>query len=216
MKNKIIFTVFALLIYASGANAQMCTTTTTDTPAGHIPAQAQEYISNCKNLTYINYYEGSLIAFSTPICTSCKRGYNLFSYKNEGLTSWADSCHENVPVFTICAKPCDNSCIPDSNFDYDRDGVESFVDRYCIYDETICETKTYYQCASGYYGEAKSDFTGCAQCPHPNNDEHYNASTVPGEATSITDCFLPVNSTFNSFNDGTGTYACAADAYYKQ
>lgn len=221
MKTKIIFSVIALLICASTATAETCTTTTTSTPAGYVPYQAQPYIQYCSSVSYTNYYTGSTTSesavYSTPQCSACKRGYNLFTFYNTGTTQtdWTGTCEDYNPSFTICAKPCDSNCVSDEYYESESNGVESLTDRTCAYGDKICASTTLYRCINGYYGEAIDYQTGCTKCPNPQNDEHLMANSVPGEAISITDCFISKNSSYNSFSDSTGTYRCTEDAYYK-
>ncbi len=219
MKTKIIFSVIALLIYASTANAETCITTTTSTPAGYVPNQAQPYIQYCTSVSYTNYYTGNTTSgnavYSTPQCNACKRYYKLFTFYNTRETNWTATCEDNNPSFTICAKPCDSDCVSDEYYDSEYNGVESLTDRTCVYDDKICASTKSYRCSIGYYGEAIDSATGCTKCPVPHDDEHYTANSVPGEAISITDCFISKDSPYNRFSDSTGTYRCTEDAHYK-
>ncbi|MCM1294345.1 MAG: hypothetical protein NC311_02180 [Muribaculaceae bacterium] len=222
MKHKIIFTLVALSIYSNCANADMCTTTTTDTPTGYIPYQARDYIQYCTSVTYTNYYSvilSSSAIFSTPQCTACNRGYSLITLSNAEI-DWTDSCNDidNTKItLTICAKPCDSSCVSDDDFDDDGNGIASMIIRECdrLLANKACKISTEYTCSSGYYGVASDDGTsGCTACPYPQNDSHYMANSMPGENAIITDCYIAKSSSYN-FSDSTGRYKCTEDAYYK-
>lgn len=218
MKIKPILTIIALLTCISNASAETCTTTTTSTPAGLINHYAEPYIQYCTSVSYTNYYASSSgsASFSTPQCTACNRGYQLFTFYNgDGDVDWTALCNNITPSFTICAKPCDSSCVNDSYYSDEEAGVESSINRTCALNKKICKATTVYRCKNGYYGEAIDDSTGCTKCPTPTSDSHHTANSAAGEAESITDCFISKSNTANYFRDTTGNYKCTEDAYYK-
>lgn len=226
MKIKPILTVITLLACISNAGAETCTTTTTSTAVGHIPNQAKPYLTNCRTISYTNYYSNGTIVYSTPQCTRCiNSSYKLITlYNNSDQgADWTATCQSYNPSFTICAKPCDSSCVDDTYYDTeDTDGsVENRIHRACKYSNKLCEEDStwYVRCRNGYYGIATGELTGdtgCEQCPKPPYDpDHYTANSAAGEAESITDCFISKGSAANYFRDITGTYKCTEDAYYK-
>ncbi len=220
MKNKIIWTSIALLMCTFCANADMCTTTTTSTPSAALPSFAQQYIKNCRNISYTNYYASqysTTALFSLPQCTTCtKASLKLKTFGNDGTYSWTGSCTDNNLTFTVCVPLCDSSCQPDSYYSDEENGVESLTNRWCNYEYDICESETDYRCKIGYYGTAISDSAGCTRCPYPHGNNHGGANSEPGENVFITDCYIAKSSSENYFDDSTGIYKCTEDAYYKQ
>lgn len=220
MKTKIIFSAIALLICISTANAETCTTTTTDTPAGFIPSVAQEYIGNCSNVSYTNYYAGTTVignaVYSTPQCTDCIWGDLITFYNDESDVNWTATCEDYNPSFTICAQPCTSSCVSDTDWGNDDSGYLVKWERSCSLNNKVCNMRDSYRCDNGYYGTANADGTdGCHLCPHPDRYGYYYANSMHGKNTFITDCFISKSSSSNSFTDLTGNYKCTEDAYYK-
>lgn len=218
MKSKIILTLVTLLICASGANAEMCTTTSTNTPTGTTPPVSRNYIQNCISVSYTNYYfsaTSSTAVYSTPHCTQCMPGYSLITLDNSGEASWTASCEDNNPTFTICAKPCDSTCVNDNDWWDDSDGVDVTTLRTCKYDGNVCVETNSYRCAYGYYGESFFGYNRpeCTLCPVTQTSYRQYGASNPDYDTYITDCYIQKNKPY--LKDSTGIYSCSENAYYK-
>ena len=103
----------------------------------------------------------------------------------------------------------------------------------CHVTPSCSTTSTTYKCASGYYGTATSETSGCTKCPTNATCAGGNGSTFscnrgtyksgsgcascpspgtsPSGSTSISSCYIPLGTTGS---DGSGTYKYTANCYY--
>ncbi|MBQ7289441.1 MAG: hypothetical protein IJW84_00895 [Alphaproteobacteria bacterium] len=94
----------------------------------------------------------------------------------------------------------------DSGWEYYSTGVEvEYSGRTCQANGSCGGGTTAYRCASGYYGYSSSGVPTCTSCATTGFS---NATSIAGDNSNITKCYLPVASYMDTVGtfDITGTY----------
>lgn len=86
-------------------------------------------------------------------------------------------------------------------------GYEKRTTATCNTIMCVCNKKTEYRCAVGYYGTTTNGTSGCTKCPSLNGI----SGTSNAGTTVITSCNIPAGSVGT---DTTGTFTYTANCYY--
>ncbi|MBQ8293809.1 MAG: hypothetical protein IJX89_00265 [Alphaproteobacteria bacterium] len=179
----------------------------------------------CLGLTNRAY---AALALGCTTVASCDAGQEMICEPRDGCEWEVCYCSAELVLPGLCTT---TNCTSDTSYTDYSTGYTVKRTRECL-DDICTVTASEYACASGYYGTATSDSTGCTICPDnatclggngstfrcaqgyykngascprcPISNNTYG-TTLLLNATSITDCYLPSGTEFSD-TTGTGTY----------
>lgn len=174
-------------------------------------------------------------AFDFSTCSANQVGYNIYTVN----TTCIDYCYDWLERRNTPDSTKTNSTSHVIQKDWTALEFDQCPDIGDYETEVDCTTvnKITYSCAPGYYGKPTSYSSGCTVCPSKatcNGGETFSCdkgyyksgnmcaqcpasggiygTTAGTGATSITECYLPTNTTMY---DGTGYYIMTQNCYYK-
>jgi|GEM_PF-6765370 len=188
-----------------------------------LAAGPNTYSQTCTNTNSMGYNYIGLIYYSNAFYVACysssyaAASQNIWNYSATvpvQLANVSTGSYNNVATITNsgyyqCMLQM-SACADDATWNSDGNGVQSKKTGYsCSTTSGTTPTctggTTSYRCASGYYGYSSSGVPTCTSCATTGFS---NATSIAGDNSDITKCYLPVASYMDTVGtfDITGTY----------